>query len=73
MLVLVRWSRVIRITHILKQIQEQGKPLAGSELLTMMESAVGLSRDKILDQGHQLGLNLLPLAENRYPLMLGQY
>ncbi len=73
MLVLVRWSRIIGITHILIKIQEQEEPLAGAELVTMMESSIGLSRDKILDQGHQLGLNLLPLAENRYPLMLGQY
>ncbi len=64
MLVLIRWSRVRKIRQILDWIQVQEKPLAGAELVTMMESATGLSREVILDQGHLLGKNLLHLTAN---------
>ena len=67
MLVLIRWSRVMKVNQILTRIQEQGNPLTGAELVTMMESATGISFDTILDQGHQLGIDLLQLAKNSRP------
>ena len=72
MLVLLLWSRDTGVNTILTQIQEQEKPLVGSELVTMMESATGLSRDRILDQGYQLGKDMLGLAEKRLPFMYGK-
>ncbi len=69
MLVLMRWSSVISVNDILTQIQEQEKPLAGGELVTMMESATGLSREKILDQGQLLGEDLLRPDDKRSPFI----
>ena len=72
MLVLLLWSRETGVNSILTQILEQEKPLVGSELVSMMESATGLSRDMILDGGYQLGKDILGLTEKRLPFMYGK-
>lgn len=72
MLVLLRWTMETSVKHILSGIQEQARPIAGAELVTMLESTTGLSRDNILDQGHQLGKNLLLLTGKSSPSRHGK-
>ncbi|MDX1776998.1 MAG: hypothetical protein R3297_10475, partial [Desulfobulbales bacterium] len=69
MLILIRWSEEISVRELLALIQRQDKPLVGADLLTMMETSTGLSSENILDQGHQLGRRLLPLALQATPYL----